>query len=165
MKRDELLETYIQDHRAAATGGIELVERMYRENRDNDLGNEMRRILTELEEERDTIDRIMETMQIRHSATKQAAQWFGEKFARLKPNNQLTGYSPLSRVLELEALTAGVMARQGLWRALQVAVQYYPELEKFDLERYEKRTHEQLDRLTRLHERFSEPAFGPQASP
>ena len=47
------------------------------------------------------------------SKTKEAVAWVGEKIGRLKLNGQLRGYSPLSRVLELEALAVGV---SGSWR-------------------------------------------------
>jgi hypothetical protein len=50
---------------------------------------------------------------------KQAAAWGSEKLGRLKPNGQLVGYSPLSRVLELEFLAIGITGKLGMWRALQ----------------------------------------------
>jgi hypothetical protein len=37
---------------------------------------------------------------------------------RLKPNGQLRGYSPLSRVLELEGLAMGSSGQLGLWQTL-----------------------------------------------
>ena len=43
-----------------------------------------------------------------------------EKVGRLKPNGRLVGYTPLGRLLELEALAAGVAGKRGLWRALGV---------------------------------------------
>ena len=49
----------------------------------------------------------------RESKTKEAVAGVGEKVGRLKLNGQIRGYSPLSRVLELEALAVGV---PGSWR-------------------------------------------------
>ena len=37
------------------------------------------------------------------SRAKDGAAWVAEKLGRLKTNGQLTGYSPLSRLVELEA--------------------------------------------------------------
>ena len=46
---------------------------------------------------------------------KSAGAWTAEKFGRLKPNGQLTGYSPLSRLVELEGLKLGITGKLGLW--------------------------------------------------
>jgi hypothetical protein len=37
----------------------------------------------------------------------------------VKLNGQLRGYSPLSRVLELESLAVGIAGKEALWKALQ----------------------------------------------
>ena len=48
---------------------------------------------------------------------------------RLKPNGQLTGYSPLSRLVELEGLSLGITGKLGLWRALLGLVPGEPRLD------------------------------------
>jgi hypothetical protein len=45
-----------------------------------------------------------------------------EKLGRLKLNGRLTGYSPLSRLLELETLHLGITGKRELWRALERAL-------------------------------------------
>ena len=49
---------------------------------------------------------------------KVALGWTAEKVGRLKPNDQLRGYTPLARLLELEGLLGGIHGKQALWRAL-----------------------------------------------
>ena len=44
--------------------------------------------------------------------------WIGEKLGRLKLNGQLRGYSPLSRVVELEGLAIVLDGNRSLWRML-----------------------------------------------
>ena len=44
-----------------------------------------------------------------------------ERASRLTLNGRLLGYSPLSRVIELETLGAGILAKRGLWNALAKA--------------------------------------------
>jgi hypothetical protein len=44
-----------------------------------------------------------------------------ELVGRLKLNGRLTSYSPTSRLLEIEALLAGIDAKRSLWRALDAA--------------------------------------------
>jgi hypothetical protein len=51
-----------------------------------------------------------------------------EKVGRLKPNGQVTGYSPLSRLLELEGLMLGVTGKLGLWNALKDIADHDPRL-------------------------------------
>lgn len=43
----------------------------------------------------------------------------GERLGRLKLNGRLRGYSPLSRLVELELLQVGVAGKRRLWRALE----------------------------------------------
>lgn len=45
-----------------------------------------------------------------------------EKFGRLKLNGQLTGYSPLSRLIEIEGLLIGVGGKLSLWENLRAGV-------------------------------------------
>ena len=41
-----------------------------------------------------------------------------EKLGRLKLNGRLRGYSPLSRLLELEGLLIGITGKMALWKTL-----------------------------------------------
>jgi hypothetical protein len=52
------------------------------------------------------------------SLAKAGLAWAAEKVGRLKPNGHLTSYSPLSRLVELEGLKAGIEAKRSLWLAL-----------------------------------------------
>jgi hypothetical protein len=51
-----------------------------------------------------------------------------EKIGRLKPNDQLLGYSPLSRLIELEGLVIGVTGKRALWTALNETIADHPKL-------------------------------------
>ena len=48
--------------------------------------------------------------------------WAAEKTGRLNLNGRITGYSPLSRVIELEGLLIGVTGKLALWEALRDSV-------------------------------------------
>ena len=52
---------------------------------------------------------------------KPAVAWIAEKAGRLKLNGQIRGYSPLSRLVELEGLEVGVTGKRSLWQALSRA--------------------------------------------
>lgn len=61
----------------------------------------------------------MQELGIARGRVKPAAAWAGEKLGRLKLNGQLTGYSPLSRLIELEGLQIGISGKMQLWRVLE----------------------------------------------
>ncbi|REJ74274.1 MAG: hypothetical protein DWQ34_23910 [Planctomycetota bacterium] len=52
------------------------------------------------------------------SRTKKGAAWIAEKLGRFKPNDSLLTYSALSRVVELETLSAAAQERVALWDTL-----------------------------------------------
>ena len=68
---------------------------------------------------------------------------------RLKPNGQLTGYSPLSRVVELEGLALGMTGKLALWKALRELVDEEPRLDAAELERLRERAERQQRRSWR----------------
>ncbi|HSC01982.1 MAG TPA: hypothetical protein VLC49_01650, partial [Solirubrobacteraceae bacterium] len=70
------------------------------------------------EEDRQALKLIMQRLGIRPDPAKTAVAWSAEKLGRLKLNGQLTGYSPLSRLEELEILSLGVEGKLAMWRAL-----------------------------------------------
>ena len=70
----------------------------------------------------------------RASKPKAAVAWVGEKVGRLKLNGQIRGYSPLSRVLELEALAVGVRGKLALWESLLALPGIRERLSAFDLD-------------------------------
>ncbi|MGH2883806.1 MAG: hypothetical protein ACRDPA_14110 [Solirubrobacteraceae bacterium] len=60
----------------------------------------------------------MRLLNVRIDRIKVFGGWGVEKLGRLKFNGQVLGYSPLSRIVELEALSLGVHGKRALWRTL-----------------------------------------------
>jgi hypothetical protein len=118
----DLLKTYLQDHHAGATVGLELARRTAGANEDNEYGPPLSRIADEIAADRDALERVMDRLDVKPSKLKDAGGWTFEKIGRLKPNNRLLGYSPLSRVIEIEGLVIGVTGKQALWEAVQTAL-------------------------------------------
>jgi hypothetical protein len=120
MFSSELIPIYLNDHLAGATGGVELVRRIRDSNREEqDFAEPLARICREIEEDREALAAVMDELEISRDPLKPIGAWVGEKVARLKPNGRLRGYSPLSRVLELEGLAMGITGKMGLWEALR----------------------------------------------
>lgn len=88
---------------------------------------------------------------------KDTAAWTLEKLGRLKPNNRLLGYSPLSRLIEIEGLVLGVTGKLALWEALRSAIG--DGLEGIDFEQLSKRAGNQRSRLEQLRRRAAAEAL------
>lgn len=156
----ELLSIYLRDHLALATGGTALAERILENNRDNAFGEALAPIVDDINEDEQTLKQVLEILGVRHSPTKEAIAWLGEKLGRLKLNGKIVSYSPLSRLVSLEALSVGVHGKRALWRSLLQAAERFPEMaESVDLEALERRATDQLDKLQKLQERAAEVAF------
>lgn len=140
-----LLAIYLNDHLAAASGARELVRRSAAANRSTPYGPELARLAREIDEDRDALQAVMGALGVGPDRLKVVAGWGAEKLGRLKLNGRLWGYSPLSRVLELETLMLGVRGKLGLWRALAQLAS--PALEPFDLAELCARAEDQLERL------------------
>jgi hypothetical protein len=112
------LGTYLNDHLAAATGGVELAKRTRGSNEGPPYGELLAAIERDLTDDKARLLEVMQRLDVDKNPVKEGLGWFAEKLGRLKPNDQLTGYSPLSRVVELEGLMLILTANLALWRTL-----------------------------------------------
>jgi hypothetical protein len=90
----------------------------------------------------------MELLEVKRSRSKVAGAWAAEKLGRLKLNGRLTGYSPLSRLVELEMLHLAITGKIQLWQALDET--QASRLAQFDLPGLAKRAESQRVRVERL---------------
>jgi hypothetical protein len=118
MNRPELLGIYLNDHLAGSAGGVETARRARGSNQGTEFGAPLAALCAEIESDRETLEAVMKELGVARSRIKPAIGWLGEKLGRLKPNGQLRGYSPLSRVLELEFLLLGITGKLRLWALL-----------------------------------------------
>ena len=114
-----LIAIYLNDHLVVATAGAELQKRMRQSNREGELAGFLERIGPELEDDRDGITRAMDLLDVGVDRLKRGAGWSAEKLGRLKLNGRLLGYSPLSRLVELEGMNAVITANLGAWESLR----------------------------------------------
>jgi hypothetical protein len=122
MKRPELLAIYLNDHLAGSIGGVETARRARGSNEGTEFGAPLAALCEEIESDRETLEAVMKELGVARSRIKPAIGWLGEKVGRLKPNGQLRGYSPLSRVVELELLLLGISGKLRLWALLDELV-------------------------------------------
>jgi hypothetical protein len=144
-----LLAIYLNDHLAGATGGVELARRARSSNRGTKWGEALKGICVEIEADRTSLEEVMAQLAIKRSTAKIAGAWTAEKLGRLKLNGRARGYSPLSRLLELEMLHIGITGKLELWQALQRTLE--PKLSQFDLTALIGRAESQRQVVQRLH--------------
>src|SRR5258705_4164882 len=114
-----LLAIYLNDHLAGSAAGADLAGRVAAENRsDGRFAAALERLAAEIREDRDTLRALMDELDVGIDRAKQLVAWKAEKAGRLKLNGRLLGYSPLSRVEELEAVRLGGTGKRMLWIAL-----------------------------------------------
>ena len=155
----KLLRIYLQDHLAGATGGVELARRARAANQGTTYGDPLAKLADEIEADRRALEGIMEDLGFGADRAKNIAFWAAEKAGRLKLNGQLTGYSPLSRLTELEGLIAGINGKLSLWRSLLEVAPSQPKLDQERLQRLLERGEEQLKTVGELRTRAARDAL------
>lgn len=141
------LAVYLNDHLAGATVGHELAKRAASSNEGNDYGVFLAGLENEIAEDRAALVQLMERLEIKQDRLKTTGAYLGEKLGRLKPNAHLVGYSPLSRVVELEFLLLGVTGKLGMWRALLEVAESDERLDAGELTTLVERAERQRDEL------------------
>ena len=141
------LPIYLNDHLTGVTIGVELAKRVRGENEGTELGLFLDELCAEVVEDRDTLLSLMRNLGIAPSRSKVAAGWTAEKLGRLKLNGEITRYSPLSRLVELEGLASGIEAKLAMWLALQEIRDRDERLQAAPLEELAARARSQRERL------------------
>lgn len=119
---NERFVIYLNDHRGLLATEHDLARRAHAANRDSDAGGELvaalAATLAQSIDDRDRIDALLASCGGRANPIKTFAARLGERLGRLKFNGQFRGYSPLSKVVELEALVASTAIRRSMWGAI-----------------------------------------------
>ena len=162
---DRLLRIYLTDHLAAGTAGVALARRAARSNSGTSAGEFLHRLSGEIAVDLETLRRVVSQLGFTSSRPKEIVAAALEKVARLKPNGQLRGYSPLSRVLELEALSVGIAGKLALWQSLQGLPALTKRLGGIDLEDLIERARRQREEVEEHRQQAAGQAFVGGAAP
>jgi hypothetical protein len=156
---EKLLRIYLQDHHAGSTTGLELARRIRGSNKGNEYGEAMAKIVDEIAADQKALESLMDELGFGADKIKDIGAWALEKAGRLKLNGQITGYSPLSRVVEFEGLMNGITGKIALWVALLQIAPEEPRLDAARLERLRERGESQRATIEELRERAAREAF------
>jgi hypothetical protein len=161
---EKLLEIYLQDHFAGASGGAQLAKRIAGALESPEKA-EMGKLAEEIEEDREALRQIMVSLDVDPDRIKQAAAQAGELMGRLKLNGRVLSPSPLSRVIEYEGMIMGVTGKLQLWRSLSQLTELDSRLDAAQLRLLIERAEDQRRRLEELHATAARFAFEPAATP
>lgn len=146
----ELLGLYLNDHLAGATAGRELFRRAVRTHRGTDAGTALRALCDEVEQDRASLQHIMRSLHVPVTSYKVWLGWTAEKAGRLKLNGSVLRRSPLSSVVELEAMALGVAGKAAGFRVLRTIAERDPRLDRGQLDDLVTRAEAQQQTLERL---------------
>lgn len=124
MSRDEVTQwvlVYLRNHEAAARGGCDLFGRAASSRRDPTQAAVLRQLHQDVRADHDSLRQLMRAWDARPNPVWAAAMRVGERIGRLKPNGRLVRRSPLTDVMETEALIDAVWAKRTGWQALRSA--------------------------------------------
>jgi len=155
----DYLSTYLQDHRAGAEMGVKLAQRLRDQNEGTAYEDFLTLLAQQIEEDVLTLEETMEAFGVDKALMKTAGAKVGEVLGRLKPNEQLSGYSPLSRVLEIEMLRSGVQGKLALWASLYEISETDDRLDPDGLQSLIERAESQLAGLREHHRTAAREAF------
>jgi hypothetical protein len=155
----KLLALYLNDHLAGATGGTALARRLARNHQGTELEGPTSELADQVEEDRKALLQIMNALDIRPRPAKQVLAALAERVGRLKLNGTVVRRSPLSSVIEFEAMRLGVEGKIDGWQALRRVADHEPRLNADRLDELLRRAGRQSDTLQNLRLRVATAAF------
>ena len=131
---DKPLDLYLNDHMGGAMLGVELAEQIAERNQGTPLGELIAPVAAEVEEDRQTLDDLMERLDVGRNPVKHAGGWLAEKWSRVKFSGAGSGDSDHGNFMALETLALGILGKRSLWVALQTIEAQHDELRDLGLE-------------------------------
>jgi hypothetical protein len=147
---EKLLAIYLQDHLAGSTAGLELFRRAAGAHKGSPLGDDLEALTLEVTSDQQALVDLMAMLGVDADRLKTAVAWVGEKVGRLKLNGALLQRSPLTDVVELEAMCLAVQGKAAGWRLLQALADADPRLAQVDFADLLRRADDQSTRLESL---------------
>ena len=146
--RTKLLDIYLDDHAAGAAAGAQRAARLAEAEAESKDAPALERFAADVAADRDALLAFVETLGTEPSRIKAALASAAEKLGAVKLNGRIVERSPLSTIIELEALQMAVRGKRSMWETLRVAMPQPPVVE---LDALIRRADDQLDVLCGVH--------------
>lgn len=156
----EMLGIYMNDQLAAGVAWREVARRSAGSNAGTPLGGALEGVASEIAEDVETFEQIMERLGIGRSRVKTSLAIVAERVGRFKLNGSLFSYSPLSRFVELDFLAAGIEGKKILWSNLRDLAGLATRLPDVDFDRLIERAQRQRAELEPFRAQAGRDAFG-----
>jgi hypothetical protein len=105
---DGALDTYLNDHLAGAMFGSDLAEQLRTRAEQGPLRELMEWLAPQVEEDRQTLLELMDSLEISKSSLKQATTWLAEKTSRTKFGGLGASEKRVGTFMAIETLALGV---------------------------------------------------------
>ncbi|WP_433247158.1 hypothetical protein [Actinomadura nitritigenes] len=156
----DLLGIYLNDHLAGAAGGVALARRIARTHSGSDDAERLSRLADDIAADRGAALSIVRSLGLPVRQYKSVAMWAAEKATRLKFNGRLRSRSPLSDLVEIEALRLAVEGKAAGWRTLLAIADREPDLDPDALRTLLDRAEAQATVLEELRVKAVDEVFG-----
>ncbi len=156
-----LLDIYLTNHFAGSTGVLNRLDRMVQSYPDLPIHEDIVDLHRQVRAERARLARLISDLDLPHRRHQLALARVGEVAGLLKLNGRVTSRSPLTPLVELEALRAGVAGKLSLWQTLQSLAGELG-LNSAELVTLQQQAREQLEVLERCHQVMAPSAFEAQ---
>lgn len=155
----ELLGIYLQDHETAATAATRRFRRVAETHTDLAIRAAVALLADEVEADHQELVDIMAVLGHEPSRAKQLGAVAAEAVGALKPNGRVVSRSPLTDVVELEALTLAVTGKRLGWELLLLRPAIARRIGEDRLQRLIERAQTQAEQLDRLRLACADPVL------
>jgi hypothetical protein len=152
------LVTYLNDHLAGSVAALEMMTKLEAEHPGTALAYTIASVRSEIEEEQQVLEGLIERFAITPQRTRQAVAWLGEKVTQVKLRLDDPSDGALRLFETLEAIAIGIQGKQSLWRALETIA--LPELQGIDFARFVQQSRAQHAQVEALRLEAAKTAFG-----
>ncbi len=155
---NKYLSIYLNDHLALLVGTQELVNRSLESNRGSEFGQFLETVGESNKQERKALEALMAKQDVTENRTKTAGAWIAERVGRLKLNGEITAYSDLTRLVEIEGVGVALEAKRMFWDTLcRVG---FTEVRGLQTRSIARRAEQQMEELDKHRAQAAERALG-----
>jgi hypothetical protein len=154
------LAIYLNDHLAGAEGALELLSHLEAAQADTTVGGLLSQLHTEIEADRQELEHLMARLDITVSVPHKASAWLAEKVANVKLQLDDNTDGTMRLFEGLEWLEIGIAGKRALWRALAVAGETVPELQRLEYDHLIERAEDQRRRVEVMRLEAAKGALG-----
>ena len=138
------LARYLNDHLAGSVVVLELLPHLESVYAGTEKECFFAELHTQIEADCQTLQTLMQRLEVAQSPLRQAGAWLAEKVAQLKLRVEDREQGAFYLLESLEIIKVGIEGKQSLWQALAAAV---PELQGTDYAALKQRAQEQGERV------------------